>query len=94
MALIARTHYIRGQYCYNTEEDKNSVVSQASCRMDVIRLQVEMSKFTHDEAGGIQRLPHRWLQTVNALGDYFEVQGVCMCPVFFKLLARVMITDK
>ena len=26
-------------YCYNTEGDRNSVVSQASCRMDVTRLE-------------------------------------------------------
>ena len=26
-------------YCYNIEGDRNSVVSQASCRMDVIRLE-------------------------------------------------------
>ena len=26
-------------YCYNTENDRNSVVSQASCRMDVTRLE-------------------------------------------------------
>ena len=32
----------------------------------------EMSKFTHGEAGGIRRLPHRWLRTTDALGDYFE----------------------
>jgi hypothetical protein len=41
------------------------VVNEASCRMDVIH---EMSKFTHGEAGGIRRLPHRWEQIV----DYFE----------------------
>ena len=26
-------------YCYNTEDDRNSVISQASCRMDVTRLE-------------------------------------------------------
>ena len=26
-------------HCYNTEGDRNSVVSQASCRMDVTRLE-------------------------------------------------------
>ena len=26
-------------YCYNTEGDRNLVVSQASCRMDVTRLE-------------------------------------------------------
>ena len=37
-------------YCYNTEGDRNSVVSQASCRMDVNH---KMSKFTHNEIGGM-----------------------------------------
>ena len=40
-------------YYYNSEGDRNSVVSPASCRMDVTRLEREMSKFTHGEAGGI-----------------------------------------
>ena len=26
-------------YCYNTKEDRSSVVSQASCKMDVSRLE-------------------------------------------------------
>jgi hypothetical protein len=26
-------------YCYNTEGDRNSVVSQASCRIDVTRVE-------------------------------------------------------
>ena len=38
-------------YCFNTEDDRNSVESQASFRMDVAH---EMSKFTHGEAGGIR----------------------------------------
>ena len=46
--------------CYNTEGDRNSVVSQDSWRIDVTRLE-------HDEAGGIRR--HRRQQTVGALGD-------------------------
>ena len=45
-------------YCYNTEGDRNSVVSQALCRMDVTRIEREMSKFTHGEADGIRCLPH------------------------------------
>jgi hypothetical protein len=49
-------------YCYNTEGDKNSVISQVSCRMDVTRLVqlwiMEMWKFTHGEAGDIRRLLH------------------------------------
>ena len=28
-----------GLYCYNREDDGNSVVGQASCRMDVTRLE-------------------------------------------------------
>ena len=32
----------------------------------------EMSKFTHGEAGGIRRFPHRWQRTVDALEDYFD----------------------
>ena len=40
MALVVRRHCSRGYelYCCNTEGDINSVVSQASCRMDVTRL--------------------------------------------------------
>jgi hypothetical protein len=34
-------------YCYNTKGDRNSVISQLSCRMDVTH---EMSKFTCGEA--------------------------------------------
>ena len=56
-------------YCYNTEGDRNSVVSQTSCRLDVTH---EMSEFTIGKAGGIRRLPHCWQRTVDALGDYFE----------------------
>ena len=52
--------------------NRNSVISQASCRMDVTRLELGMSTFTHDEAGGIRCLPHRWQQPVDALGCYFE----------------------
>ena len=59
-------------YCYNTKDDRNSVVSQASCKMDVTGLEQWKSKFTHGEAGGIRRLPHRWQRIVDTLGDYFE----------------------
>ena len=52
--------------------DKNSVVSQASCRIDVTQLEHEMKKFTHAKAGGIRHLPHHWQWSVDALGDYFE----------------------
>ena len=45
-------------------------LSQASCRMDVTRLEHKMSKFTHGEAGGIRCLPLSRLQTLDALGDY------------------------
>ena len=50
--LVWRLHYVdtavEGSelYCYNTEGDRNSVVSQASCRMDAIH---KMSKFIQDE---------------------------------------------
>ena len=46
--------------------DRNSVVSQASCRMVVTRVE---KNFTHGEAGGIRRFQHRWQRTVDALGD-------------------------
>ena len=41
MALVVRGHFSRGSefYCYNTEGDRNSVVSQAPCWIDVIRLE-------------------------------------------------------
>ena len=32
-----------------------------------------MSKFTHGEARGIRRLPHRWERAVDASEDFFEV---------------------
>ena len=71
IALVVFDTAVKGTelYCYNTESDRNSVVSQASCTTDVTH---EMSKFTHGEAGGIQRLPHPWQQTVDIMGDYFE----------------------
>ena len=56
-------------YFHNTEGDRNSVVSQVSCRMDAAAVSREMSIFTHGEAGGIRRLPHRWQQTMEALED-------------------------
>ena len=59
-------------YGYNIEGDKNSVVSQASCRIAVTRLEYGMSKFTPGEDGGIRRFTHRWQWTVDALRDYFE----------------------
>ena len=59
-------------YPYNTEGIKNSVVTQASAQRDVIRLEHEISKFTHGEFGNIRRLPHRCQRTVDALGGYFE----------------------
>ena len=31
-----------------------------------------MTNFSHGEADGISRLPHRWQHTINSLGDYFE----------------------
>ena len=62
----------RELYCYSTDGNRNSVVSQASCRMAVTQLEHEMSKFIHGQAGGIRRLPHRWQRTVEGFGDYFE----------------------
>ena len=59
-----------GLYCYNTECDRNSVESQASCRMDVTRLEHEMSNLTYVETGGIGRLPHRWQRNLDALGGF------------------------
>ena len=31
-----------------------------------------MTNFSHGEADGICRLPHRWQRTVDNLGDFFE----------------------
>ena len=31
-----------------------------------------MTNFSHGEADGIRRLPHRWQRTIDSLGDYFE----------------------
>ena len=41
MALSVRRHGSRDSeiYCYNIEGDRNSVVKQAPCRMDVTRLE-------------------------------------------------------
>ena len=57
-------------YCYNTEGNRNSVVSQALCKMDVTQLEHEMSKFKHGESGGIQCLPRCWQWTVDTLAYY------------------------
>jgi hypothetical protein len=40
-------------YCYNTVANRNSVVSQASCIMDMTQLEHEKSQFTNGEDGGI-----------------------------------------
>ena len=77
-------------YCYSTEDNRNSVTSQTSYRMDVTRLE----KIRHGEAGGIWRLPHRWQGIVDALGDYFEGQLVRTSTVFFQSLVCVVISDK
>jgi hypothetical protein len=42
----------------NTEGDRKSVEGQSSWRMDVTRLEHEMSKFTYGKVGGIQCLSH------------------------------------
>jgi hypothetical protein len=67
MALAIRSTAVEVNelYCYI----KNSVVSQASCRIHVARLEHELSKFTHGEANSIRRLPHRWQRTMDALED-------------------------
>ena len=74
MTLVVCRHY--SNYCYNTEGDRNSVVSQVSCRIDVTQcgtaVNHEMLKFTNGKAGDIQCLPHRWLRTVATLRDYFK----------------------
>ena len=31
-----------------------------------------MTNFSHGEADGIRRLPHRWQRTIDSLGDYFH----------------------
>ena len=81
-------------YCYNTEGDRNSVVNQASCRMDVTRLEHDMSKFKHGEASGIRLLPLLRQRNLNTLWDYFEGLWVRTCTVFIQLLVRVIISDK
>ena len=45
MALLVHRNYSRGRelYFYNIENDRNSVVSQASCRMDVTPLEQRAS---------------------------------------------------
>ena len=53
-----------------------------------------MSKFTHGETGSIGRLPHCWQRTVDALGACFESLCVCMDMLLFKLLVRVVISEK
>ena len=30
-----------------------------------------MTNFSHGEADGVRRLPHRWQRTIDSLGDYF-----------------------
>ena len=76
-------------YCYNTEGDRSSIVSQVSCRMGMIRLELEMSKFTRGKTGGI-----RWQRTVDALGDHFKSLWVLTNTVFFKLLILFVISDE
>ena len=43
MALVVHETAVEGSelYCYNTEGDKNSVVSQASCRMELTLLELQ-----------------------------------------------------
>ena len=72
----------------------NSVAGQASRRMDVTRLQYEMSKFTYAETGDIRRLPHRWQRTVYTLGDHFDGLQVLKSEELFKLLVCFVISDK
>ena len=31
-----------------------------------------MTNFSHGEADGIRRLPHRWQRTIDSFGDHFE----------------------
>jgi len=38
----------------------------------IIDVTHEMSKFTHSDAGGIRRLPHRLQRTLEALVNHFE----------------------
>ena len=70
--------------CYNTECDGNSVVSKAQCRIDVTRLEYEVSKFLHGEAGGIRHISHRWQRPVDALDVFFEGVQASTITVFFK----------
>ena len=74
MAFLVRKTPAEGCELYynNTEGNRNSVVSQASCRMDVTRPENYLSNIPHGEFGGIRHLPHRWKRTVDALLDYFE----------------------
>ena len=40
MALVDTTIEDSVLYCFNTEGDRNSVVSQVSCRMDMTQLEL------------------------------------------------------
>ena len=53
----------------NKSPSKIPVVNQTLCRIDAAAMNHETS---HCDAVSIQRLPHRWQWTVDALGDYFE----------------------
>ena len=70
--------YVDGSelYCYNTEGERNSVVSYALSSMDVTRLEQEISQFTHSEA-----CSNHWRSRSTS-------------TEFFKLLVRVVISDK
>ena len=57
-------------YCYNTEGDGNSVVSQASCRMNVTRLEhcayIKKAVLRGSNVRGAFHIVD------SGLGDYFE----------------------
>ena len=62
-----------------------------SCKSSVVENGCDS---TRTKAGGIRRLPHRLQLTVGALEDYFEGLRVRTITVFFKLLVRIVISDK
>ena len=43
-----------------------------------------MTNFSHGEARGIRRLPHRWQRSIDSLGDYFEGVEPAESKVFFR----------
>ena len=69
-------------YCFNTEGDRSSEVSQASYGIICAAVNHEMSKFTHGVVGGIRRLPHRLERTLYALGITLKIYDYVLVRYF------------